>query len=273
MATTKYQVMSTMNYDRFKRLEGNRDVTDMRVNRIKKSIQKVGYIHNPIVVNEQLEVIDGQGRLQALKELGLPIEYVIAPGAGIAECREMNINMSNWTLKDYVQSWAELGDINYMYLSNLLKRFPQISMRTILFAVHNKVGSKAIANGDFECTAEEYTSAIDALEFVESIKPYLGNMRGSMCLFMNALIFIFTNEDCDMDRLKSSIEKHIDKFGDCATIEQSLEYIEKYYNRYNHSELANFVYDYKASMRARGKNDARGNRQHNLKNRYGIVAE
>lgn len=64
------EIKRTNNYDMFKRLEGNRFVDPKKVNKLKKSINEVGYISNPIIVNEKMEVIDGQHRLEALKELG-----------------------------------------------------------------------------------------------------------------------------------------------------------------------------------------------------------
>ena len=58
-------INTTGDYGIFKRLKGNRTVTRSRVEKIKNSINKVGYIKSPIVVNEKREVIDGQGRCQA----------------------------------------------------------------------------------------------------------------------------------------------------------------------------------------------------------------
>ena len=70
-------VYSTTDYDSFAKLEGNRDVLQSRKNIIKESIEERGWIRNPVVVNEKMQIIDGQGRFEALKELGMPIEYVI----------------------------------------------------------------------------------------------------------------------------------------------------------------------------------------------------
>ena len=84
-------VMVTDEYDLFKTLEGNRRVLDLRARRIIRSIEKVGYVINPIIVNEKYEVIDGQGRLEALKRLNLPVYYIMIEGIGIEECRTLNI--------------------------------------------------------------------------------------------------------------------------------------------------------------------------------------
>ena len=79
-------VNRTTDYSLFKRLEGNRNVLEIRVKRITASIKKVGWIQNPVIVNEKMEVIEGQGRLEALKRLGMPVDYIIVPGIGLDEC-------------------------------------------------------------------------------------------------------------------------------------------------------------------------------------------
>lgn len=90
-----YNVYVTKDYSIFKRLVGNRDIPESRISKIVESIQTIGWVHNPIIVNEKMEVIDGQGRLTALQRLKMPIEYIIAEGAGNKECIYMNMNMVN----------------------------------------------------------------------------------------------------------------------------------------------------------------------------------
>lgn len=84
------EIQRTNNYYMFKRLEGNRFVDPKKVNKLKKSIDEVGYISNPIIVNEKMEVIDGQHRLEALKELGKPVEYIVQKNLDIKEVLFMN---------------------------------------------------------------------------------------------------------------------------------------------------------------------------------------
>jgi hypothetical protein len=133
------KVLITSNYGKFKRLDGNRKLTQARAKKIKKSIQEVGYIPSPIITNEKYEVIDGQGRLQALQELELPVYYIVIPGIGIEECIAMNVNTSNWSVMDYIESHAETGNISYVYLLNLMKAHgKKLNQRVILSLSANK---------------------------------------------------------------------------------------------------------------------------------------
>ena len=81
----------TTDYDSFKRVLGNRKVLEDRVSKILASFDKIGYIPVPIIVNEKYEVIDGQGRLEACKRRGLPVNFIIRPGLKIEDCIVMNI--------------------------------------------------------------------------------------------------------------------------------------------------------------------------------------
>ena len=87
-----YNVYTTTDYGIFKRLVGNRDIPESRISKIVESIQTIGWVHNPIIVNERMEVIDGQGRLTALQRLKMPVEYIVAEGAGNKECIYIILN-------------------------------------------------------------------------------------------------------------------------------------------------------------------------------------
>lgn len=102
-------------YSVFKRLSDNRDVLSARVNKLIASISE-RYICNPIIVNEKMEVIDGQGRFEARKSLGLPIHYIISEGATSDDCRRMNKYNTRWSNLDFAKSYARKGLRPYILL-------------------------------------------------------------------------------------------------------------------------------------------------------------
>ena len=99
-------VLRTSDYSVFNIMTGNRDVPEIRVRKIKDSIQKNGYIFNPIICNEKMEVVDGQGRLEALKRLGLPVEYIVHPGLTVSDCIVMNAYCRKLTTS-YATRWSK----------------------------------------------------------------------------------------------------------------------------------------------------------------------
>ena len=125
-------IYCTKNYEIFKRLYGNREVLAQRKRTIKNSILENGYIRNPIVVNENMEIIDGQGRFEALKELEMPVEYIIAHGAGQKECIALNVNQKNWKSSDYIKSFAELGYKDYIVIQSMCELFPHLEQANVV---------------------------------------------------------------------------------------------------------------------------------------------
>lgn len=213
METEAYKVYTTKDYSIFRRLIGNRDIPESRISKIVGSIQEIGWVRNPIVVNEKMEVIDGQGRLTALQRLGLPVEYIIAEGAGSKECIHMNMNMVNWKLPDFIKSYAEQGNSNYQRLLTLMEKYANGNLDIISTAVYRLSKSKHrdIKAGTLQLTEEQYQVAIPRLEY---IKPLLDNINekklpGSIVTLMQTLIYYFDYEDVDKERLAYSVEKYI----------------------------------------------------------------
>ena len=134
-----YKVMSTFRYELFQFIEGNRDID--HEDRIEKSIRQSGLLIQPILVNQQMQIIEGQNRYQACRNLGLPIYYVVQDDIGLDEVKSLNSASKNWTTKNYIHSFAA-GDkkIDYIYMEQLFKQFPWATQRIINFAVHDFVG-------------------------------------------------------------------------------------------------------------------------------------
>ena len=212
-ADVAYPVYVTMDYSRFKRLIGNRDIPESRISKIVDSIQKIGWIHNPIVVNEKLEVIDGQGRLTALQRLKLPVEYIIANGTGTKECVYMNMNMVNWKLPDFIKSYAEQGNENYKRLLTLMEKYAGGNLNIISTAVYRVSKSKHrdIKEGILQLTEDQYRNAIPSLEFIKPLleKINIKKLPGSMVTLMQTLIYYYNYPEVDKERLAYSVEKYI----------------------------------------------------------------
>ena len=212
-AEKAYSVYVTTDYSKFKRLIGNRDIPEARISKIVESIQSIGWIHNPIIVNEKMEVIDGQGRLTALQRLKMPVEYIVAPGAGNKECVYMNMNMVNWKLPDFVKSYAEQGNENYQRLVDLMEKYANGNLNIISTAVYriSKAKLRDIKAGVLQLTEDQYKAAIPRLEFIKPLLEKLNEKKlpGSLITLMQTLIYYYDYPEVDKERLAYSVEKNI----------------------------------------------------------------
>ena len=208
-----YEVYTTKNYDIFKRLVGNRDIPESRISKIVASIQEIGWIHNPIVVNEKMEVIDGQGRLTALQRLNMPVEYIIAEGAGSQECIYMNMNMVNWKQPDFIKSYAEQGNVNYQRLLSLMNLYVGGNLHIIFTALYriSKPRHKEIKQGTLQITEQQYFEAVARLRYIQPILEKLDTAKlpGSIITLMQTLIYYYDYVEVDKDRLKKKVMKYI----------------------------------------------------------------
>ena len=134
------EIQTTRDYGKFRRLTGNRGVEQKRVDKLVDSIRKIGWISNPIIVNEKMEIIDGQGRFEALKYLGMPIEYhVVKMADGLNVCRMMNNRVKKWDTGNYVDSYAETGTKDYIRVKQLMEYF-NVPLEVVIMAREVKKG-------------------------------------------------------------------------------------------------------------------------------------
>lgn len=212
-AETAYNVYVTKDYSIFRRLVGNRDIPESRISKIVESIQTIGWVHNPIIVNERMEVIDGQGRLTALQRLKMPVEYIVAEGAGNKECIYMNMNMVNWKLPDFIKSYAEQGNENYQRLLGLMEKYANGNLDIISTAVYRVSKSKHrdIKQGILQLTEEQAKAAIPRLEYIKPLLERIDEKKlpGSIVTLMQTLIYYFDYPEVDKERLAYSVEKNI----------------------------------------------------------------
>lgn len=228
--TTIYR---TRNYGMFKRLPGNRKVAPSRVKKIIKSIQKVGYVLSPILVNERYEIIDGQGRLEALKVLNLPVDYMVCKNLGIEECTAMNVYNTGWSMLDHIESHAETGNVSYMYLLQLIKAYgKKLHLKVIVSAVTGKdeMPNNQLKEGDFVCTQEQYDTAVSILTYLLELKPIVDRIGGRTECYYTALAFCWKDEAVDNARLIRKMRQLQANMIPVINIQQALDNIEEVYN-------------------------------------------
>lgn len=212
MAKTVGVIYETDDYSMFIPLLGNRTIDDYRKAKIRESVKNVGWIKNPIVVNEKYEVIDGQARLEVLKELGLPVQYIFAYGTGVDECISMNISQSNWRTSDYISSYAALGNQNYARLTLLMDNFEEFGVPVISGVARNTIVrsgncSRNIKSGNFTLSEQDYNETSRVLNEVKRFLPIIANVPGSSRVKITAMAWVIRNTSVSLDRLYKRLEK------------------------------------------------------------------
>ena len=224
-------VYEEKDYSRFKRLENNRDVTETRKEKLKASIAS-GEVLNPIIVNEKMEIIDGQGRYEAKKELGLPIQYVISEGAGIKECQKMNKYNTKWTFVDYIQSYATLGNENYINFQKACEKIKCPPTKTATFANLLNGGSLTdkIQDGTLQFNEELYKYTIRNFNYFSDILEALMHQGRVNQSFVLAAIILFDHPEYSHNKMIEQCKRYRASFVQMARREDQVKELQRIYN-------------------------------------------
>lgn len=233
------EVRTTTNYDMFKVLPGNRDYE----NHGKKLVDSVGLwgVITPIIVNEKMEVIDGQGRLYAAKETGAEVPFIVKKDLGVKACIEMNTTQTKWGYRDYIKSYAAQGNESYIELKEFMEKYPKLPIYCVWFGLSGgKFGhEKPIKAGEYRSyeNPRDRKKILDALLFVQSLaenKKIFNHIPGRKHLFFKAVFYALgLGRNINKKRLVEALERYLtndDVFHPFNNEENAVRSIEKAYN-------------------------------------------
>ena len=150
METPKINI--TTDYNLFKFYEQNRPVGSNKT--IVKSIKEINLTpYNPIIVNSDFYIIDGQNRFEACRKLDLPIYFVILPKQYDTDLAMITLNKHQdmWRQEDFLHfhateqggCWKDLEEFDKAHklgISNSVVIYPlkfinasQLKMGTVKF--------------------------------------------------------------------------------------------------------------------------------------------
>lgn len=244
---SNFKVFETDNYDQFKKLLGNRDITPARIGSIKESILRIGYQPSPILVNEKKEVIDGQGRLAACKALNLPVYFIEKKGLTIIDCMSMNKKMKSWTTTDYINSYADRNFPAYVKLRNDLKEYKSLNWEMILAIKgqgYNASVLDSLTDGRLQYTGLDYKER-ECARWICAIIPYVTRSGFAKKATLVTLVRLYRYGLIDAKRMLESFEKYGDQFSESRFRSKDiLQDINALYN-YNRKHLVYFADDYR----------------------------
>lgn len=234
------QVHTTTDYFLFKPIGGNRNKNLLHINRLKKSMAE-NYLFTVIIVNEKLEIIDGQHRFEVIQELGLPLHYIVCKGYSLNEVHILNANSRNWNANDYEEGYCNLGYKDYLLYRDFRNKYGinHNEAQYLLsgsFQCGSSVKSTNIVfnSGQFKVT--NYAQGVKWIEQILMIKPYYtGATRRS---FIYAMIALFKNPNFEFTEFLQKVKLQPTALVDCKDISQYKSLIEEIYN-YRRREKVN----------------------------------
>lgn len=229
----------------FKTIDGNRVPNLQHIKRLADSIRIYGMKCNPILVNEYMQVIDGQHRLMAAKEVGSFVYYIILNGYTLSEVHTLNLNQKNWTKKDFMEGYANMGIESYVKLSDFVYKNEDYTFSDCLamcsnassghgFQLSNKFRSgsnKLNIKQVFEegtWIGKDFELGQEWANKIRMIQPYYSNYNRST--FIGTMLTLFLNENFDFNEFMHKLRLQPTALVDCSNREQYKTLIEDIYN-------------------------------------------
>ncbi len=212
-------VLQTSDYGLFHTIESNRNVNKRHVQLLINSFENNPALvkTRPILVNEKMEVIDGQHRLQACMALRIPVCYMMATGTDVESAQLMNALQKNWSSIDFARSYA-LNRNNadraakYRTFLSLFEEYkvPITVLITFCEQRQRQNNTRDFRHGDLEIIDEAVTRKWlnMAEELSELVSPEV--IAHNRYIFLSTLTKLFRHPNYDHERMiKKMNEKRL----------------------------------------------------------------
>lgn len=234
---SEFKIYKTNDLDRFELMDSNRKPFESHIQRIIVNIKRFGMLCNPILVNEQMQVIDGQHRLIAARRNKGFVYYIVADGYSLEHVKALNLQQRNWSADDFLNSYAKLGIEDYIKVLEFKKRHEvfvigaciklcvQQSRQSIISdaskAKLSKFKDGLFKVGDME-KAEKYAECLK--QIAEYFDGYCNNS------FVAVMVTMLNKDIFKFKEFLSKLKLQPTTLVRCASAKQYKELIEKIYN-------------------------------------------
>jgi hypothetical protein len=229
---TNTKIYQTVNYGLFNLSEFNRKPKHYK--KILDSIKKNDMtMYNPCLVtapNElgQMDIIDGQNRFLACKELGLPIHFIIGDKLDIFDAPMLNDAAKNWSIEEYVRHYAKRGVPAYKQLLYMHEEYG-VSLTPLVAITKEKKMRNGFVNlrtGKFKLRSD--VDLIDFLDHHAMFHDYLP--FANKATFVRALFNAYKTEGYDKDHMLRKLDMASGTVNHQPTVVLFVIELEKLYN-------------------------------------------
>jgi hypothetical protein len=239
-------IEETIDYDVFNKHKANRKTNEKLVQRLMRSIDKRNLLKlNPILVDKEYNIIDGQHRTEAAKRLGIPIHYIVSETVTIDDMEPLNTEKETWNLDDYLNHHCNRERIHYESLANFMEQhgFNRVSLALeLLHGNRNSEFHNTFKRGEYQFpNAEEEKEAVNKKRQIDEIIEYINKKTGGAkgylykLTFYAAMIEFFNIKSFSYDVFMKKLQYKIDLIHPCQCRSDYVRIFKEVYN-YNQKD-------------------------------------
>lgn len=239
--------MKTKDYGMFKFRNDNRDkISKSHVEHLVRSIGSRNLLElKPILVNKDMEIIDGQHRFLAAQQLGVDVYYNIEPGVQVCDVILMNTAKA-WGNGDYLNYYVVNGNEEYINLKNFMERNSlSLTVALSLTTTQGKDDMFDFKFGKYKFVCDSFS---DELAICWETINYIKRMNGASAYtgtgrFWRALLALIKHPNFIAHKWKNNLERLVSKIGPKV-------------NTYEYQATLAYIYNWKNTQRISFRNDA-----------------
>jgi hypothetical protein len=225
------KIYSTTDYDSFKYREDNRPVNtnNKDFKELLDSIEKIGQ-KQPVIVDLENYIIDGQHRVAAAKQLFIPVEFVINEEKSTTnDLIQLQIK-KEWNISNRAKSFS-LSDENYEWYNVFSKKFPEFSHTIILMLLCGTPERVKKIEQDFKIGNFKIKSFGNASIMGDTLRKFGHFYKGYKKRgFVAAILTMNTHKDFDLQRMLRKMPIRAKSLMDFSRTEDYVEVLEEMYN-------------------------------------------
>ena len=211
--------MKTKDYSLFSFLDNNRSVKRSHVEGLKKKIKETDMtMCNPITVDADMRIIDGQHRFYACKELGLPIYYNFLKNDVDPEQAMIMLNQTSkkWEMMDWLRYRANKNGGCYKMLLDFIQQTGTTISNAMVIYPGKAINAATLRAGTTDFGVNE--KAFDIVHFLQSEDVKELSFRNTRAFNLAIRIAFDEYSKRQMDKLKRKILR----VNQCANYKQYL---------------------------------------------------
>ena len=225
-----HMTFGTKQYTKFSLISGNRDMSDSHIDTLAEKI-KTGenfLKYCPIMVDEQMRILDGQHRFFAAQRAGVHIWYNIVIGkVNLDTVARINESQKKWQPSNFIHIYADMGYVVYRTFEEFISkdRGYHLSPSTGLLLFGNQ-SMKTLRSGDLQLVDLLYAEKMaDALLDVQKYVKFATYNR-----FANAFKRVFEHEEYNHKRMMKKLEQRKHTIKKLTSVTDYIRLIEGIYN-------------------------------------------
>lgn len=230
------KIKVTEDYDQFRYIAGNRKLNSIHLANLIESIKDKNLLpFNPIIVDKDMGIVDGQHRIQAAKNLSLPVYYTVANDIEFDDITRLNAFVQQWGIAEYLNAWIERGKEEYQKVQDFMEKWSLTPSSAVALlnvdedSMQVKAPNKEFKAGNFQVVDEDHSNKL--ADYINKINNYVDVDVRLQRRFQEAVQRSISNPDVSMELFIERLDSYPEPLRRQITLVDWLRSFEDAYNR------------------------------------------